>query len=288
MDRSATNLVENIQTLISMPDVYLRVQELMNSHTSGINDFAEVIQYDPALAARILRITNSAFFGFPSKIESLSRAVNLLGMSQLHDLVLANSAIQAFSSLHIDTLNKLDFWRDSIHCGVLCRVIAQQTHVLEDERLFVAGLLHQLGYLIICVEMPDTALQIAEKAESQNIPRYLIEREMLGFDYAEVGGELLRKWKLPNSFQETVAFHTNPSKATEFPLETAIVHLAQKIVEQANKERKGIISPLDVAPEIWQLLDLDEQQVEQIKSDSKPHLVESMKLLLTNPTANAA
>lgn len=288
MDRTATELVENIQTLVSMPEIYLRVQELINSHTSGINDFADVIQYDPALTARILRITNSAFFGFPSKIESLSRAVNLLGMSQLHDLILANSAIQAFSKLQIEILNKLDFWRDSIHCGVLCRMLAQQTHVLENERLFVAGLLHQLGYLIICVEEPDKALQIIEKSEIQGIPRYLVEREILGFDYAQVGGELLKKWKLPNAFQETVALHTEPGKAIEFPLETAIVHLAQKIVQQANKERQGIISQLEVAPEIWQLLNIDAQQVDQIKTESKPYLVESMKLMLTSPTANAA
>lgn len=288
MKRTAAELTTNIQTLISMPHVYLKVKQLINSPQSGINDFADVVQYDPGLSARILRIVNSSFFGFPNTIETLNHAINLLGIADLHDLVLANSAIQAFSKLPIEILNKLDFWRDSIHTAVLCRLLAQQCSVLESDRLFVAGLLHQLGYLIICAEEPEKTLVIIEQAKSQNVPRYIIEREIFGFDYAQVGGELLRQWKLPASFQETVAFHLEPDQAIEYPLETTIVHLAQKIVAQINDARTGVKSTLNIAPQILQLLNIDEQQIEAIKEESKPHLVESMKLFLTNPVRDAA
>ncbi|MEH6503316.1 MAG: HDOD domain-containing protein [Cycloclasticus sp.] len=288
MQRTASDLVENIHSLISMPEVYLRVQQLTESPTSSINDFAKVIQFDPALSARILSISNSSFFGFPAKIETLDRAVNLLGISQIHDLVLASSAIQFFSTVEINVLNKMDFWRDSIHCAVLCRMLAQQANILENERLFVAGLLHQLGYLVICLEEPQTVLRIIEKSEKDQKPRYLIEREILGFDYAQVSGALLRKWKLPAAFHEIVEFHIEPSKGTQFPLETLILHIAQRLVEKTNQERKGIIAPLDIPPETLELLNLDEHQLGKLKNESNQHLIESMKLLLTRSSPVAA
>ena len=158
----------------------------------------------------------------------------------------------------------------------------------ETERLFVAGLLHQLGYLVICLEESQTALRIIEKAEKDQQPRYLIEREILGFDYAEVSGELLRKWKLPAIFHETVEFHIEPSKGTQFPLETLILHIAQRLVQKTNQERKGIIGPLDIPTEKLELLNLDEHQLGEIKNESNQHLMESMKLLLPRSTSNAA
>lgn len=282
MTCTAADMAKKAQTLISMPDSYLRIQQLIDSPTSTIKDFANVVQLDPALSARILRIANSAFFGFPSSIESTDRAMNLLGIVQLHDLVLASSAIQACSKLPIKILNKMDFWRDSIHCAVLCRMIAQQSNILEIERLFVTGLLHQIGHLIICAELAEKAAFIIDKANETNVPRYLIEREILGFDYAQVGGELAKQWKLPLSFQETIAFQLEPEKAPQFAIETSIVHLAQQLVQQLNQQKKDPNTPLNASPYALDLIDIDPATLEEIKMASKENLIESMKLLLTN------
>ena len=282
MTSTAVDLVNRAQTLISMPDTFLSVQQLMDSQTSTIVDFSNVVQLDPGLSGRLLRIANSSFFGFPTSIETTERALNLMGIAQLHDLVLASSVIQASSKLPITVLNKMDFWRDSIHCAVLCRMIAQKINILESGRLFVAGLLHQLGYLIICAEEPEKAAYILDKCRNDMTPRHLVEQEILGVDYAQVGVELMRQWDLSVLFQETTEYQNNPEKAPQFKREATIVHLAQQIVHQINDGKKGNSQALNVSPANLDLLSLDAEQIESIKQDSKEALVESMRLLLTS------
>ena len=119
-----SELVEDSRSLISLPEVYVRLRQVMDAPDSSMEDVAKVIALDPALTARLLRIANSALYNFPAQIETLSRAVNILGLRQVHDLVLATSVAKAFNGLPNELMDMKTFWYRSIYRGFLAREFA--------------------------------------------------------------------------------------------------------------------------------------------------------------------
>ncbi len=280
---SAAELVVGVENLVSLPEVYLKIRQLIDHPRSNIDDFANVVMLDPGLSARVLKIANSAFFGFAARIETLSRAINLMGISQLHDLVLATSAINAFRKLPADVINMEDFWRESVHCGVVSRLLATHCNVLDSERLFVMGLLHQVGHLIIYAKQAKEAQEVLRREENESRALYLLEREVLGYDYAQVSAALMHAWKLPESFQITVGMHPEPGRVDSFELETAIIHLARQIVHQHELGSRGIVRELAIDPAAWRVTGLSEDVVEPIRRESMRYLLETMHLLFAAP-----
>ena len=222
----AKQLVEDGIELVSLPDVYLQVKAVIEDTRSGAADLARAIETDPALCARLLGMANSPFFGFATQIGSVSRAVSVLGTVQVHDLVLATSLGQTFSGVDCEVLDVATFWRDSVRRGVGAKVLAGHCNLLDAERVFLAGLLCHIGEMVMALRTPEalqtTSLAALERGQSL----VSVQREMLGFDYAEVGAELFQAWHLPGSLEATVRLHTEPRQATDFALETAIVHVA--------------------------------------------------------------
>lgn len=276
---SVEQLVEGVEDLVSLPEVYLKIRELIDQPRSSIDDFANVVMLDAGISTRVLRIANSAFFGFAAQIETVSRAINLMGISQLHDLVLATSAIDAFNKLPPDQVNMEDFWRESVHCGVVSRLLATRCNVLDSERLFVAGLLHQVGHLIIYLKLPKESRQLLSSEETDTTPLFRLERNLLGFDYAQVGAELMRTWGLPEGFRTTVGLHTEPGRAESFQLETSITHMAREIVHQHELGSRGIVRELQIDPVAWRTTGLAEDMIEPVRRESMRYLLETMQLL---------
>ena len=220
--------------LISLPDIYFRLRAVLDDPDFSMSDVSDVISRDPGMTARILRLVNSAFFGLAAKIETVSRATSLLGTQQVHDLVLATSVTKTFDGMSSEIMDMHRFWRRSIHCGVLSRLLANKCNVLDSERLFVAGLLRDVGHLIMYQTIPEPARQAIERSEATGQPLYKVEREIIGLDYARVGGALMRQWDLPRSLVQATEYHVEPGRSGENALETAIVHLAALIAESAD------------------------------------------------------
>ena len=126
---------------------------MLEDPNTTANDLGRVIGRDTGLTARLLKIVNSAFYGFQSRIETVSRAVTIIGMRELRGLVLAASAIEAFSKVPNKVLNMANFWRHSVYCGVVAQLLAERSNVLHAERLFVAGLLHDIGLVAIPIDL---------------------------------------------------------------------------------------------------------------------------------------
>lgn len=229
----STTLKEVISAakLISLPEVYFRLQSILEEPDFSMAEVAVVISHDPAITVRLLRMVNSSLYGFRKKIESVSHAVSLLGTVQVHDLVLAASVAQAFKGLSSDVMDMQQFWQRSVYCAVSTRQLAALCSGCDKERLFVAGLLHDIGHLVMYQKIPDLARQAIRAAEDSNEPLYIVERDILGFDYAEIGGELMLQWSLPESLWETTKFHVEPEKAVTYPLETALVHLGVQLTK---------------------------------------------------------
>ena len=148
--------LEQITGLISLPEIYLKLRRVMEDETSDIDDFANVIIIDPNLSSRVLKMVNSAYFGFEEPVDSITRAINMIGITQLHNLALGASAISSLD-LPNDILPLKPFWHASLYCGVLTQQLGARLGIERSDRLFIGGLLHEIGHLVLCARLPDYA-----------------------------------------------------------------------------------------------------------------------------------
>lgn len=218
--------VRDAGALVSPPDVCIKVFELMEGDAASAQALGDVITRDPSLTARLLRIVNSPFYGFTRRIDTVSRAVTVIGTSELYNLVIAVSAITSFSRIPNFIVNIDTFWRHGICCGIVARELAQRCQVLHPERLFVAGVLHDIGSLILYHRAPDTMRDLLLAAQGDETVLSRTEARTFGFDHAELGALLLDRWQLPPELIQTVRLHHRPAAADQAALETAIVHIA--------------------------------------------------------------
>ena len=196
--------------LISLPEVYLRLKSILDDPDFAMAEVAVAISQDPAVTLRLLRMVNSSLYGFTAKVETVSRAITLLGTQQIHDLVLATSVGQAFKGMSSNVMDMHRFWRRSVYCAVATSQLAAQAGDCEKEQIFIAGLLHDIGHLIMYQAIPNLSQQAILAARESNEPLYTVERDRIGFDYAETGAKLMQQWSLPESLRETTMFHVEP------------------------------------------------------------------------------
>jgi len=281
----ARELVAGVRDLVSLPEAYLQIQALLRDPDSTTGDFARAVQGDPGLAARVLRVANSAFFGVSRKVETISLAVNLMGISRLHDLVLATAVISTFDALPIRGMDMATFWRRSIHTGILGRMLAQQSGVFDSERLFVAGLLHDIGHLVMYLRRPAEAARALEESRGRGVELAHAERELLGFHYGEAGAELMRGWQFPDSLQQACGLHVEPWLAAEFGRECAVVNLARLAMFGADTD--GASQPFVAAadPRALALTGLSGEALQRVAGESMPHLAETLEMLLARRAA---
>ena len=249
-----TELKDVIKTaqLFSLPDVYLRLKELLDDPDYAMGDVAAIISLDPAMTLRLLRIVNSSLYGFNKQVDTVSRAVTLLGSQQVHDIVLAMSIAKAFKGISKDVMDVGKFWRRSVYCAVTCRHLAQQEGTCNKEKLFVAGLLCDIGHLVIYQTIPDIYWKTVLKSKHSEKTIVDLEQELLGFDYTEVGALLMEQWNLSENLKETTRLHAHPGKAEQYPLETALVHIGLLMTRASDGEGVFNEAGLTVEPLAWE------------------------------------
>lgn len=277
-----SQLVSGQVELLSLPDIYLRLKALLDEPDYALADVGKLMATDPALTARLLRLVNSPYFGVASRIDTVTKAVNMLGTQQVHDLVLATSVAEAFAGMSTRVMHMRTFWEQSVHCGVLARLLANQCNVLDSERLFVAGLLRDIGHLLMYQAMPDECEAILMQARQAQQLIFRLEHERLGFDYAQVGGELMAAWGLPPALQTVVRSHTVPSRAGAFELETAIVHLASIVTETREWTGEAEIRAECAEPAAWQLTGLSVADVDAVLEEGRRQAAAATELFLPN------
>ena len=224
--------------LVSLPEIFYQIEAVINNPRSSAFQIAEVISKDPSLSAKLLRIVNSAFYGFPKQVDTISRAVALVGSDQLQLLTLGTSVIALFRDIPSALMNMSWFWKHSLACGITARLIASYKNFLNIEQLFISGLLHDLGKLIIFRNHPREAAAALSQAGRSESFHYLMEQTFLGFDHLQVGLALAEKWKLPLSLQQAIGGHHDPLK---YPpsADAAVVNLADNLVNALGYGSSG-------------------------------------------------
>lgn len=281
------DLVKGSIKLISLPEVFIKVNEMVNDPASSAVDMGRVISQDPALTARLLKVANSPLYGFPSRIDSISRAITVIGMRGIRDLVLATESVRLFSRLATDFLDMDDFWRHSIYCAVLARQLAGRCNALHVEPFFIGGLLHDIGQLIILNKLPEMAREAHLRAKDNGLPLAEVEHEIMGFDHAQVGAELLQRWRLPANILQAVAFHHDPTRAESCPVNAAVVHIANHAASQRcplairgdnHQTQERQMNAID--REIWELVGVEEEVLEVIVPEAELSFQAMLDLLL--------
>ena len=229
--------LQEVTELISLPEVYLKVQRLMDDPAADIYDFAEVISVDPNLSTRVLKVVNSAYFGFPEPVESISRAINMIGIGPLHNMVLGISAISSLS-LPNDIMPLNTFWRASLYSGVLARLLAEKLKVAKSDHLFIAGLLHEIGHLVLYSKFPQQAAEAHKIADEQGLPIHAAEVQVMGYHYGDVGAMLMANWNLSDSLQMLTRYQPTHKAATQDRVETALMNLAHSCAVSSTTENQ--------------------------------------------------
>jgi len=256
---------EEDEIIFSLPKIYFELQEALNDPDKTFQDLGEIISFDPALSARLLKIVNSPFYGFPSKIETISHAISIIGMDQLTDMALATLIIYQFRGIPNSLFNMEKFWRHSMACGVVARSIAEFRSEKNVERFYLAGILHDIGRLVIFKKEPALARDAFYRSKEQQENIYLSERELMGFDHADVGRELLKAWQLPPRLVEAVGCHHQPQTAKEFPVDAAIIHTADYIVHVLKAGSDSDFSEPQLYPKSWEIIGLNADDFEFMK-----------------------
>ena len=230
MVRKPEDLVKGVVKLISLPEIYIRVSQILEDQDHNAKQLGEIISHDPALTARILRIVNSAYYSLRVKIELVSRAVSVIGEDDLRNLVLATSAVDTFKRIPNQLVDIDLFWRHSVHTGIVSRLLSKHCNILHGERLFVAGMLHDIGKLILYFKEPELSQQVLLAAAESDGQLFRSEQKILGFTHGDVGAALIDAWKLSDTLKEVVAYHHTPLKAKNYRMEASIVHIANCVV----------------------------------------------------------
>jgi len=231
-DKKRVNIRKKIETqkikLPEIPSIVNQLNDITADPYASANDIAEIVNKSPSLTAVLLRIVNSAFYGFPAKIDTVSRAVTLIGSKEITGLALGLSTMQVFKDIPEDIIEMKSFLRHSLLCGLICRIIASQKNVTQTEQMFVSGLLHDIGRLIVYKYFPDQAKSLLSFAFNSHQSLYSLENSIIGCRHTDIGKFLLKNWKLSNALESNVHYHHQPSDAAD-PMQAGIVHIADII-----------------------------------------------------------
>lgn len=272
---SAESLVRDEVTLATFPDIYFKIREMLDSRVSSARDIADVVGKDTSLTAKLLKLVNSPFYGFPQKVDSISRGVMIIGGNEISMLALGISAINAFKDIPPELMNMKDFWTHSVACGVCAKALGAAVGGLPAERLFVAGMLHDIGRLILFKKLPHAATEAIYYSLANLTPLYLAERDVIGFTHAEVGSMLMHAWKFPEELTRIVECHHDPLSGPD-KIESAVVHVADMLAMAMGYTPKGSRILATLKAEAWDPLGLDPDRLPEIAEIAESQLTAIM------------
>jgi putative nucleotidyltransferase with HDIG domain len=223
-------------------------------------------------------------YGFTTQIDTVTRAVTVLGTEQVRDIALATAAVKTFRGIPNTLVSMQDFWEHSIYCALCARTLAMDCLRRQREAVFVAGLLHDIGKLALYNREPDLSRKALESHTDgpEGLEIQNAERELFGFDHADVGGGLALRWSLPTNLQECIAYHHNPGWAKEHRVEAAIVHIANSIAALAVLDTNDVYHAPKIQPIAWELTGLDEEVIPATMASAQAQISSTQALLMGN------
>ena len=250
--------VQRLKSVPTLPKLMERISAALEDPDIDFARVGELIEVDQALTAQVLRLANSAFFSQQGRVGHVAQALIMLGAVVTRSVVLSSSVLE-FRRVKVK-----GFWEHSLGCAVAAGAIAKVLGRCAPEEVTAAGLLHDLGKVVVYKEMPDAFEQLVSYAHRDRRPFRDVEREFLGADHAEIAGWLVERWRLPASLREPIRFHHAPAMAQIAKDETAIVHVANVLVRALGYGSGGdlLVPPVDARA--WERLELTADRLDAV------------------------
>lgn len=223
----AMDYADKASEIFVLSDSFVRIKELIDDEGSTIDDISDVILLDPALSGTILKLANSSFFNYPGKIDTISKAVLVLGITEVYNLVIAYFTTKAFQNIKASPQVLENFWERSVDCALAIKFLGFQLNVPNAERLFILGLLHNLGELVV-LQFNEEAVEQVNQISKDELP-WTKQNEVLDFSFADCTGELLKLWRLPYSLMEPIRFQDDDD-FEHSTTETKLLFMAKRMM----------------------------------------------------------
>jgi len=266
LDNKVKTVISNIRNLPTPPIVFHQIQKVINDPNVSAGQVASILAEDPAMSAKVLRLTNSAFYGLSKEIESVKQAVVIVGFEAIKNLVLSASVLDMFKGKNIDQEYQEKFWRHSLSTAFCCRLLARNLRKrgsVDPDSAFSAGLLHDVGKLIICCFLePEHAKYMAERQKDRESLDFEIEDRILSYNHAQIGGFLGVQWKIPHKLTEAITYHHHPKDYTEDDPMANIVYLGNYISKKTYYDRSELDLIGEVDPEIKEYMCVTDEDLE--------------------------
>ena len=271
---NAKDYAINAEDIFVLPEVVVKIKQLIDDETASMYEIAEIINYDPAIMSQVLKISNSALYKFPNSITTVSKAIQVIGTRSVYDLVLAYGIANAFKSLEPDVVDLERYWERGVSCGLLAKYFAEELGIKDPERLFVCGLLHNLGELVVVKLNPEIARTCS--AIDTDVRPLELELANLGFSYAEITVELMKLWGLPVEIYQPIK-RIHPSIEQALNREDQILQLSY--ILSLNNVFKEYYSPYEgLTSSYYEDLGLDLAQVDNALDFTNLQLISAMAL----------
>ena len=264
MPLTPRDVAEMVSDLVSLPEACDSLNRLVEDPSSTTESLARAIMLDPALSTRVLRLVNSPMFGLSRRIDNIHRAITILGRSQIRDLALSAVAVQTFSGIPEELVDIRSFWQHSVYTAIVTRLMAGRAGVEDVDRLFLAGLMHDVGKLAMYGVIPELVEVIMTRYKVWVGPLYQAELSILGFHHGEVGAELMRLWRLPEAIASLIEWHHDPAPGHRYARDTALLHLANNLTHTAGLSGTRLEAHPEVCHQAWDIAGLSSRLSESI------------------------
>ena len=250
VENNFLNKLDTIDDLPTLPSIAIEVNKMLKDYDTSIKKLSGIIDKDQAMASKILKLVNSAFFGLRSEVSNIPHAVVLLGFNTVRNAVVSVSVIDAFSRVGaLEGFDIRDFWKHSVAVAVTCGYIAEKSRLHSPDDSFIGGLLHDIGKVILSQHFQDLFQKIWIATQEKNLSFYDAEKKESPVDHAQIGGYMAKKWQLPIGLVETIHYHHTVRKDAADPNLLMIVHVADIIINRYKSGVKGKISFSAFAPD---------------------------------------
>lgn len=264
-------LAKQVKTVFSLPEIVLKVNDILRQTEPDFAALEELIIHDPGLTASILKVVNSSLYQLPNKVDTLSKAITILGLRELSAIVIGTSVTSQFKGIAPELLDMNIFWYHSVARGVLAKNLAIHCRANNSERFFIAGLLSGIGKLVFFTQYPEQAGEIVRLGLLNDAELATAERQRFGFDYAELSAALLREWQLPAEIWEMMAYLFKPLESKHQQNEACILHVASSIANSIQPCVNFDISDQPdalFAPGVLEQLQLTKEEIQTITLDA--------------------
>ena len=279
IDNKIKQVIANIRNLPTPPVVFHQIQKVINDPTVSADHIASILAEDPAMSVKVLKLTNSAFYGLSREIDSVKQAIVIVGMEAIKNLVLSASVLDMFKGKNVDQEYNESYWRHSLATAFCSRLLARKERsrgIVDPDAAFSAGLLHDVGKMVISCFLPKEYGKFKEERESDRESLdYEVEDRVLSFNHAQIGGFLSVQWKIPQKLGNAIIYHHQPQKCEEEDALPYVVYIANYLAKKTfyDSGNEHLIGSID--PEILEYMQISPISLESYKDELREEYLKS-------------